>query len=240
MGEKTKTKQATLSIMRIATYNIHRAIGFDGNQDIERIYKILQSLDADIIALQEVNFETKECENVLQYWADRTQMTAIKGVTFKDQRGNFGNAILTRLPYLEYKLHDISKTGREPRLAIELELQIKHQKVQIIATHLGLKASERRQQIDYLLDKVCDSDAKIKILLGDLNEWFRWSRQLRRLRNFFGPIETPHTFPAIWPFLSLDRFWITSQSSIKSIQVPRSSTAKLASDHLPLLVEVEI
>src|SRR5690606_22377831 len=39
---------------RVATYNIHHARGTDDSVSVERIADVLRSLDADIIALQEV------------------------------------------------------------------------------------------------------------------------------------------------------------------------------------------
>ena len=40
--------------LRIATYNIHRCRGLDGRTRPERIAAVLESIDADIVALQEV------------------------------------------------------------------------------------------------------------------------------------------------------------------------------------------
>ena len=40
--------------LRIATYNVHRAIGGDGRTDRERILAVLREIDADVFALQEV------------------------------------------------------------------------------------------------------------------------------------------------------------------------------------------
>src|SRR5712671_616297 len=40
--------------LRIATYNIHRCRGLDGRTRPERIAAVLKSIDADVVALQEV------------------------------------------------------------------------------------------------------------------------------------------------------------------------------------------
>jgi endonuclease/exonuclease/phosphatase family metal-dependent hydrolase len=42
------------SRLRIASYNVHRAIGGDRRTDPQRILKVVRELDADVIALQEV------------------------------------------------------------------------------------------------------------------------------------------------------------------------------------------
>jgi endonuclease/exonuclease/phosphatase family metal-dependent hydrolase len=41
-------------MLRVATYNIHRAVGADGRLQPERTARVVLSLDADLVALQEV------------------------------------------------------------------------------------------------------------------------------------------------------------------------------------------
>lgn len=224
--------------MRIATYNIHRAIGSDGIQDPKRIATVLRELDADIIALQEVGYASGTPGNELEYLGESIQARVVEGFTFQDERGHYGNAVLSRLPNAGIQLHDISVAGREPRGAIELSLQVNGAVVQVIATHLGLRPAERRQQVEQLTRLLAASSADIKILLGDLNEWFLWGRPLRRLRRVFGHAPAPATFPVRWPLLALDRLWVQPLSVIGSLRAHQSSTAKLASDHLPLIAEL--
>ena len=50
MADEAKRTRA----VRVATYNIHRARGLDGRTRLERIAAVLASIDADIVALQEV------------------------------------------------------------------------------------------------------------------------------------------------------------------------------------------
>src|SRR5690348_6165434 len=39
----------------VASYNMHKAIGLDGRRDPHRVLKVLQEIDADIVALQEAD-----------------------------------------------------------------------------------------------------------------------------------------------------------------------------------------
>jgi endonuclease/exonuclease/phosphatase family metal-dependent hydrolase len=39
---------------RVATFNIHKGRGMDGRTRVERIRRVLEQVDADIVALQEV------------------------------------------------------------------------------------------------------------------------------------------------------------------------------------------
>lgn len=232
----SKTRQR----IRIATYNIHRAIGSDGQENPKRIASVLHELDADIIALQEVGYTSGEPGNLLEYLGEAIEARVIEGITLQDERGHYGNAVLSRLPVSAIDLHDISIAGREPRGAIELILQVRDRVIQVLATHLGLRPGERREQVEKLIPLFATSSADIKILMGDLNEWFLWGRPLRRLHRVFGNTPAPATFPAHWPWLALDRLWVQPLSVIDSLQAHRSPTTKTASDHLPLVAELRV
>lgn len=69
----------------VATYNVHRCIGWDGQHSRERILAVLQELQADLIALQEADEE-----ETLRWLAVRLSMTAIAGLKLRRQ-GAYGN-----------------------------------------------------------------------------------------------------------------------------------------------------
>lgn len=226
--------------LKIATYNIHRAVGADGRQDAARIARVLRELDADVVALQEVAYRAEESGHLLEYLAEKLQTRAIEGVTMHDDRGHYGNAVLTRLPVHTLNHHDISFARREPRGAIELGLEAQGVDVQIIATHLGLRPRERRYQIKSLLPRFDTANADVKVLLGDLNEWFLWGRPVRWLHRVFGDMAAPATFPAWRPRLALDRLWVHPASVVNEIYVHASAVARVASDHLPVVAELSL
>jgi endonuclease/exonuclease/phosphatase family metal-dependent hydrolase len=135
---------------------------------------------------------------------------------------------------------DLTLPGREPRGALDVTLDGKERHVQVVATHLGLKPWERRQQVRQLL-KLFDIGSKdIYVLLGDLNEWFLWGRPLRWLHGHFR--STPHvaTYPSRQPFMALDRLWVHPRRRLAKLEVHASSLARIASDHLPLKGTIEI
>ena len=39
----------------LASYNMHKAVGLDGRRDPHRVLRVLQEIDADIVALQEAD-----------------------------------------------------------------------------------------------------------------------------------------------------------------------------------------
>ena len=48
------------------------------------------------------------------------------------------------------------------------------------------------------------------------------------------------TFPARWPVLRIDHVFLSREWCVRDVQVPRTRLTRTASDHLPLLVEVDL
>lgn len=226
--------------IRVASWNIHRAIGRDGSVDHGRIIGVLDEIAADVIALQEVAYRSAYSDNMLSRYAEAIEAEAVEGITLLDERGHYGNAILTRLPVHGLRRHDISVAGREPRGAIELTVTGDIWRLRIVATHLGLRPAERRHQVGRLVALLEDNSRGADVLLGDLNEWFLAGRPLRMLRRIFGPASAPATFPARRPILALDRIWVRPAAALERLQVHRSPLSRLASDHLPLVADLTL
>jgi endonuclease/exonuclease/phosphatase family metal-dependent hydrolase len=226
------------SRLTLATYNVHDCIGRDGRFNPERIAAVLQELDADAVALQEVHWHPGKARHLLDDFASRLGCTALAGPTLLHERGHYGNAVLSRLPVLNVQRIELSVPGREPRGALEAMLGSSHGTLHLIATHLGLKPAERRLQMQRLLAHPAPR-AAAHVLLGDLNEWFLPGRPLRWLRSRFGRTPAPATYPARWPLLALDRIWVEPRSLLLELRPHASPLARVASDHLPLRAVLE-
>lgn len=235
MSKQRKTYNITL-----ATYNIHACIGGDGRFDPARIAAVLRELDADIIALQEVEHHAVDELDLLEYLAYQSGHDALAGPTLLRETRHYGNALLTRLPLSSFKHIDLSVPGAEPRGAIEAVFDIDGNTLQIIATHLGLTPAERRWQVKRLLEIKSQQEAEISCLLGDVNEWLLWGRPLRWLHRHFNPQPHLATFPACWPVFALDRIWVSPQRCQTRLAVHKSTLARQASDHLPLTAQLFI
>jgi endonuclease/exonuclease/phosphatase family metal-dependent hydrolase len=226
--------------IRVATYNIHGSVGGDGLPDHGRIIRVVEELNVDVLALQEVSYRPDERGPFLEALGTAMGGEVIEGMTLRNERGHYGNALVSRLPILEVRRFDISVRGREPRGAIEGLLALDGQALQLVATHLGLRPVERRHQIRRLLGLFeAPNSACAKLLLGDLNEWFLWGRPNRWLERVFEPTPAPPTFPARHPLFALDRLWAAPRSAIRRIYAHQSALARRASDHLPLVGELE-
>lgn len=222
----------------VATYNVHRCVGLDGRYDPGRTQAVLKELDADVIALQELEWRPDAALHVLDELARNTGYTAVAGPTLLRSDGHYGNALLTRLALRQVNRVDLSVPGREARGAIDAILETQHGPLRVLATHLGLRAGERRAQTQRLLGELSGASMPT-VLMGDLNEWFLWGRPLRRMRAHFGKTPAPATFPARWPVLALDRIWVEPTRMLREIHAHHSRLSRTASDHLPLRGTIE-
>lgn len=228
--------------LRVASYNIHRCIGTDGEYRPARIRQVLRELDAQVIALQEVESGAQHGE-LLDYLVEDSHWRVIEGTTLHRHSGRYGNAVLTSLPVLEERLLDLSFKQREPRGAIDLELDLHGHdgQLRIIATHLGLLPGERRVQTRQLLDWIGPPQSgQTTLLMGDMNEWFLWGRPLHWLRAYFGATPAAATFPSRWPLLALDRIWLYPRRQLMNLQVMRTPLTRRASDHLPVVASLRL
>lgn len=236
------TASSAQRVLRVATYNIHQCVGCDGRYDLERVAQVLRELDARVVALQEVHIRFGSgAEHPLDLLAEATGMAPVSGPVMLRGDGHYGNALLTDLPVLRKKLHDISYPGREPRAVMELELDTcEGASLSVVATHLGLHPGERRHQTRRLLEIVASIQERPLVVLGDFNEWLPWGRPLRWLRRLVAPTRAVRTFPARWPLFALDRILVAPRSTLVHVEAFRSPAARLASDHLPLYADIHL
>ena len=226
--------------LSLATYNIHRCVGQDGRYDPDRVLDVLRELHANVIALQEVDSREHRGLELLYCMANELGYTPIAGPTLLRQDGHYGNAVLTNLDVVRVQRVDLSVPGREPRGALDIDLNCKGIGLHVVATHLGLWPSDRRVQVQRLLRQFKPESPDPAVLMGDLNEWMLWARQLRRLQRLFGRSRAFPTFPARFPVFPLDRIWVHPRKMLTSLKVHKTAKARAASDHLPLKAVIQI
>jgi len=224
----------------LATYNIHKCVGQDGRYDPDRVLHVLAELNANVIALQEVDSREHRGLELLHCMARDLGYTPLAGPTLLREDGHYGNAILTTLDTLRVGRLDLSVVGREPRGALDVDLDCQGLTLRVVATHLGLWPSDRRVQIQRLLGLFKGDEWHPAVLMGDLNEWMLWTRQIRKLQRLFGKSPAYPTFPARLPVLALDRIWVHPRAMITKIDVHKTRTARSASDHLPLKATIRV
>jgi endonuclease/exonuclease/phosphatase family metal-dependent hydrolase len=228
--------------LRIASYNVHAFVGTDGERDVARIARVIRGLTSDVIALQEVVFsrcDDAHCEP-LELLAELPGYRAISAPIERHDGLAFGNAVLTRLPVLKERRICLDYADREPRSALEVLLDTGRRPLHVIATHLGLRPIERRHQVRTILSHVAGDERAVTVLLGDFNEWFLLGRPLRWLHARFGPGYAVASYPSRWPLFALDRIWAHPRGALRRFCAQRTGEARVASDHLPVVAEVDV
>jgi endonuclease/exonuclease/phosphatase family metal-dependent hydrolase len=232
---------ARTSALRVATWNIHGAIGSDGRYAPDRIVGVLQEIGADVVALQEVASQ----EAHTSFLADLERETGyhvVAGLLRQRHGTDFGNAILSRFPVRSVERLDLAVAYCEPRGALDVCIDLGLQPLlRVVATHLGLRPYERREQVRRILAKVERATPHPTLLMGDLNEWYLWGRPLRWLHSHFREMPaSPRTFPSRRPLFALDRIWVSPAGSLRGLARHATPLARQASDHLPLTAEIVV
>jgi endonuclease/exonuclease/phosphatase family metal-dependent hydrolase len=225
--------------IRFATYNVHSAVGIDRRFRPERIAGVLDELRADVVALQEVLSPVRGFD-VHAHLRDATGLHLVSMATMQLAGGTFGNALLSRWPIVDLAEHGLSVPKREPRNAIDATIGRDARELRVIATHLGLRASERREQLSRLIDLVKAVPDVPTVLAGDFNATRGHAREIRAHAAHLGRHDALATYPSIAPVLPLDRIFALHGAAIVDIAVHRSRRARIASDHLPLVATIEL
>jgi endonuclease/exonuclease/phosphatase family metal-dependent hydrolase len=230
------------ALVRVVTYNIHRAIGVDLRRDPARIAAVIAELHADVIGLQEVDWhdDPDAGEPQFEYLAHLSGYRAVVGPNLRDHRGHYGNVLLTRLPIIATRLVDLSHSAREPRNAIDVTLELGTASLRVIVTHLGLALHERRVQAAQLRDLLLEQQDRPTMVLGDLNDWLPGSPTLRCVSGLCPPMARPPSYPSPCPVLALDRVLAYGFDVAPRVTTHRSRLARWASDHLPVVADVEV
>lgn len=224
------------------TWNIHGGVGRDGCERLDRVAAALSEIDADVVALQEVDCRAVHSGggDKLQWLAQQCGYRPVAGPARHESGGYFGNAILTRLPVAAVQRIDISVRGREPRVLLQAELRHRGWLVQVIVTHFGLSFRERARQVQTLLQLAAAHDDVPLVVAGDFNEWRPRAATTARLEAALGRAPAVRSFPARWPLLKLDRVWARAPATVVSMRALNSGVAANASDHLPVEAQIVV
>jgi endonuclease/exonuclease/phosphatase family metal-dependent hydrolase len=233
--------------LRVVTYNIHRCRGMDRRVRPERIAALLATIDADIVALQEVVGPSLSGPGHAEELGAALGMGWIMAPARELRKHQFGNVILSRLPIREHARVDLSWKTCEPRCAQRVEVDLGGPTpLHVYNAHLGTALLERRFQAPRLADWILDRRVHgPKILLGDFNEWGRGlvsdvlAERLKSI-DLYPHLKRRRTYPGFFPLLHLDHIYFTGNIEIRRVELPRTRLALVASDHLPLVADIRV
>lgn len=235
---------------RIAAYNIHKGRGLDGLTRIERIARVLDKLDADIVALQEVvSHEGLSIQDhQASYLAERLGYCYAIGETRKHRGGIYGNVTLSRWGFELMRHVDLSLSGHEERGVLRTDVRVDHHLVHIFNVHLGTALRERKHQATRLIDQDLLRAVDIsgpRVVLGDFNEWVHGlvTKTLSaefHLTDLSAHLSRTRMYPAILPLLHLDHIYFDRHLRVEKARFYRTRLSLMASDHLPLVADLAL
>lgn len=231
--------------VRIVTYNVHRCRGMDRRTRPERIVAALTSIDADIIALQEVIGPGRTAGHAEELGA-ALAMGWVMASAREYRRHQYGNVVLSRHPIRDHSQHDLSWETCEPRTAQRVGIDVHGRLLHVYNVHLGTALLERRYQARRLAAWVHDRRVTgPKLVVGDFNEWSRGiatSVLTERLQSIdlFAHLKRRRTYPGFFPLLHLDHIYFDGDIEVRRVELPRTRLTLVASDHLPLVADVHV
>lgn len=239
--------------IRIITYNVHSCVGIDGSLSPSRIARALAEYAPDIVALQELDVgrARSEHEDQAHTIAEKLSMHLHFHPAMHIEEERYGDAILTRYPMKVRRSEALpglsERVGIEPRGALWVEVQVGGHQLQIITTHLGLTRQERKIQGEALLEWIDEAEKFGPVLLcGDFNAFPNselYNLLNARLSDVEGKLAEKRpskTWPSSYPCFRIDYIFAGEEFRVKNVLVPRTTLTRLASDHLPLVVDIEL
>lgn len=215
----------------------------------ERILEVLQQINPDVAALQEVLTVTGSREHdQARFFAEELGFYACMGENRRLNGGAYGNLLLSRLPLRAIDNYDITVPGREQRGCLQADLELDGTTLHFFNVHLGTSFFERRHQARMLLDGRILQNRNLhgpRIVFGDFNEWIRGLAS-RLLSQHFQSVDVrayvgrSRTYPGLLPLFHLDHIYFDPSLKLNGLALHRSRSALIASDHLPLFADFEL
>lgn len=230
-------------MIRVASYNIRKAIGADRRRRPERTLEVLNELDADVVALQEADRRFGSRASALPHRLI-AEHSDYKPVEFDARAGSLGwhgNALLVRKHVEVLEHHLFHLPSLEPRGAVLADVRVGGAALRVVGMHLDLSGLWRRRQAQAILAHLAERDGDTAhVLMGDLNEWSTRGGCLRDFAQHHLFAACGHSFHARRPIAQLDKIMVSPDLEILRSGAHASPTARRASDHLPVWADLRI
>lgn len=235
------------------SYNIHKCIGgIDRRYQPQRVVTTIAHYEPDIVLLQEVDAGAERSNGdqqseMLGEALGMRHRAWFPNVTLK-KGGAYGNAVLSRFPCRTADNIDLSLEGRKARSVLHTIVRVRRggrtRTVHVFNMHLGLRQEERRKQLRRFLDShpFAHMHARTPVIVGgDLNDVYgSLGASMLVPAGFRAMPSAPRTFPAYAPLRPLDAVFVRGEVQIRRAARGQVAVAKRASDHLPLVVDLEL
>lgn len=245
--------------IRVLSYNMHRAIGVDRRFKPERIAKIINHHQADIVLLQEVDVGVPRSRK-LDLGKEMAETAGYPyyatGLNVKLKQGMYGNTTLSKFPITQSRNIDITVGKRKARGCQYASIQINNssdfsRNIEVFNLHLGLSSQERVRQIGRIINSEEFSaltPGTPCLVGGDFNDWrtllapiFTDILNFECATNHSNGYHNPFlTYPAFSPTGGLDKIFYSGPLELIRRRRCWMGITRLASDHLPVIAEFEL
>jgi endonuclease/exonuclease/phosphatase family metal-dependent hydrolase len=232
--------------IRVLSFNIRHGEGMDGQVDLARIAAVIRSARPDLVSLQEVDVGTERTNRIDQVatLARLTGMAPIFVGNITYQGGDYGNAILSRLPITSYQNHMLPNYhGEERRGALEVTVSPENGSTfTFVATHMDYQYLETQMAEAREVNRLFGNGQQTPtVVAGDLN-----ALPQSEVVRIFGEVWSNTvigpplpTFPADQPVRQIDYIFVLPARRWRVVDA-QVIAEPLASDHRPILVVLEL
>jgi endonuclease/exonuclease/phosphatase family metal-dependent hydrolase len=238
--------------VRILTWNIHKGIGgLDRRYDLRRTIELMAHYSPDIALLQEVadRLPRASHHNQAEMLAEALGMPHM---AYHPQHqfvaGGYGNLILSRWPLSDVEHVDLTIGTRKKRGVVSARARVKldeeSRSILLYNMHLGLAGSERGEQLLRFLNSHPFAGVHHTTPLvvgGDLNDlWGTLGTRFLAPQGLQRVGALTNTFPAALPLRPLDALFVRGSLKVSHWHVPHSALASRASDHRPIVADIDV
>ena len=230
-------------MLSVASYNIRKSVGTDWRRQPDRILEVIGEIDADIVALQEVDrrFGRRTSSLSDERIAEATDYFPVRFGARPTSLGWHGNTILVRKAGKVLLHRQLHLPALEPRGAVMADIEINGIVVRVIGMHLGLVGLWRKRQALAVLKHLEALEEKLPtVIMGDLNQWTTEGGALAHFAQTHNVIAPGPSFHSTRPVLPLDRIITDLDFVVESAGVHNSAQARLGSDHLPVWAKLKL
>ncbi|MBK8083160.1 MAG: endonuclease/exonuclease/phosphatase family protein [Devosia sp.] len=230
-------------MLKVASYNIRKSLGTDRRRRPDRILGILEEIDADIVALQEVDRRFGERATTLdaEVIVDKTRYMPVRFGIRQLSLGWHGNALLVRKGVEVIGQQRIELPFFEPRGAVMADIQFEGRTIRVVGMHLGLLGNWRLKQAQAVVAHLERLEARMPtVIMGDLNQWANDGGCLAQFAIHHNIIAPGPSFHARRPMLQLDRIITSRDLAIEATGVHHTALARTGSDHLPVWARLRL
>lgn len=235
--------------LRILSYNIHHASppSKPGAIDLDAVARVINENKPDLVALQEVDSFTGRSGpfNQAEELGKKTGMAAHFFKAIDYDGGEYGLAILSRLPVIEtdrYPLPRMDGNGGEPRILATATIALSaKEKILFACTHLdAMKDSINRMLQIKAIEGLLNHSPLPVVIAGDFNASVNTSVIAVLDSNFSRTCDPcEFTSPADQPRRTID-FIAYAPSKRFKVKQHQVIEERYASDHLPVMAELEV